>query len=174
MSLSVRHILLSHLLWMWTLVQSMGVTKDSELCNVSWGKWMKSATQWAREAHLSAPSWFLWPSQIWNKDFWENVTFNTSVNYIIKHLYKGTKKFKRKMAKKKDKSTSKDFMTFWNSQVDLPEVWQVENTIQNQLCHYNVLPLLIKSWCWEYLLGKVVAINPELLIQKEPCFNHLT
>lgn len=94
------NILLSHLLWMWTLVQSMGVTKDSELCNVSWGTWMKIATQWAREAHFSAPSWFLWPSQIRNKDFWENITFNTSVNYIIKHFTEGLRNSREKMAKK--------------------------------------------------------------------------
>lgn len=95
-----NNILLSHLLWMWTLVQSMGVTKDSEVCNVSWGTWMKTATQWAREAHFSAPSWFLGPSQIWNKDFWENVTFNTSVNYIIKHFTEGLRNSREKWQKR--------------------------------------------------------------------------
>lgn len=100
------------------------------------------ATQRAREAHFSAPFWFLWPPQIWNNDLWENVTFSTSDGYIIQHLYRGTKKLEKRMAKRKDKSTSKDFRTHWNSQVDLPELWQVETTIQNQWYRYVILPCL--------------------------------
>lgn len=89
----------------------------------------KWATQWARKAHFSAPSRFLWPSWIWNKDPLGELHLLT---HLTQHLYRRIKKSKGGWQKKKTQSTSKDSVTWWNSQVGWPDVCKVDNTIFNQ------------------------------------------
>lgn len=122
----------------------------------------KWATQWARKARFSAPSWFLWPSRIWNRDL-----ERTSTHLIALWLNTFTEGLRNwRENGKKGKSRFSNILKF----TDWPEVGPVENTTFNQFYSFNIY----QPRCWEFLLRETGAINPELLIQREPCFSDLT
>lgn len=94
------NIWLSHLLWMSPPVQSMGVAKDSERGNVSWGKWMKMChTTGQRSTFLSS---FLVPVTSTGLKQWPLRKRHLQHLWwlYIQHLYRGTKKVERRMAKR--------------------------------------------------------------------------